>query len=330
MAKDNETEDKKVAKEEKVVTKEAAKKTAKKKVTKKAAKKVAKKKVAKKAAARKKPIKLKEDSKDLDSFAVHAAESADKPDAVVSNQPEAEKPQETKPQAEKPESAKPEAAKAEETNVPEKPAPETSVPPVAKSEPPPTTKEVPIKTEPYLKRPPASGTASADKGESGLFRLIFVVLLFSGVAYYIDDLYDENQAAARKTPVAVKQVSEPKKSAVPASPAPEVITELKPVKQTPPTVIDKPVVKQQPVEPVAVKKAEPVAETVAEEVAQAPVITEAEKLQAKNVVPKAEVQADIVFPPPPRPDFLSNVTVPQQVPEDQMQLIIQTFGPDAD
>lgn len=309
MAKDKETEEKKASKEEKKkVTKKASQKTAKKKVTKKAAKKVAKKKVAKKTSARKKPaekkpIKLKEDGKDLDSFAVHAAESADSTDAEVAKQPEATK--------------KPEPAKQETAKTAEKPAP-VAASQATKSEAPPSAKEVPVTTEPYLKRPPASGTTSSSKGEGGLFRLIFVVLLFAGVAYYIDDLYDENQAGTNNTPVAVQKVTEPVKPESPVSPVPEIITELKPVKE------------KQPQEQPAVEQAEPVVAPVIETVAQAPVKVEAEKLPVKSEAVTAEAQPKIVFPPPPRPEFLTNAVEPKKVPEDQMQLIMQTFGSTAD
>jgi len=338
MAKDKEKEEKKATKEEKKkVTKKASKKTAKKKVTKKAAKKVAQKTVAKKTVtkkaatkktairkkpAEKKPIKLKEDSKDLDSFAVHAAESADN-NIEVAKQPE--------------------AVSKETANKAEKPAPAPEQP-VSKPVTPAPAKTEPVTSEPYLKRPPASAKNSADKGEGGLFRLIFVVLLFAGVAYYIDEIYDENQSSAKKAPVAAKQVSEPDKALTPASPAAEVITELKPVEET----VAQPEVPaqiEQVEQQAALEKTEPVPPPVT-----VPVVSEAEAassvvgsavepkqetLQAPVLVPvpapaSALQPASTGFPPPPVPEFLTKPAQPQQLPEDQMQLIMQTFGPAAD
>jgi len=315
MAKDKETEETKAKKEEKKkVAKKAAKKTAKKKVTKKAAKKVAKKKVTKKTTARKKtaqkkPIKLKEDSKDLDSFAVHAAEAVENNGSEVAKQPE-----ETRP---------------ETTKTKEKPA-TSPEPPVSKPAPQPSTKPAPVTSEPYLKRPPAPGKAAADKGEGGLFRLVFVVLLFAGVAYYIDDLYDENQANANKAAVAAKTVSEPVKPETQVSPVSEVITELKPVQETVQEVAE-PAKQEQPVQPVVVETTEAAPAPVAVEVAQMPEKAESDNLPVESEAPKAaEEPTKVVFPPPPRPEFLTNAAEPQKVPEDQMQLIMQTFGPVAD
>ena len=328
MAKDKQTEEKKASKEEKKkVTKKAAKKTAKKKVAKKAVKKVAKKTAAKKAVAKKsvakktsarkkptekKPIKLKEDSKDLDSFAVHVAESADTNNAEVAKQPEVNEKETVKTTA--------------------TPVPATGTP-VSKPETPPDANAEPVASEPYLKRPPAPAKTSTDKGESGLFRLIFVVLLFAGVAYYIDEIYDENQAGTNKTPVAAKEVSSPVQAGSPSSATDEVITELKPVEETvtQPELSDL-AEKAEPVPaPVAAEETK-IAETSEATEAVSPAVSPAVKPEQETQQPvaTAATSAPAAFPPPPVPGFLTNAAQPRPLPEDQMQLIMQTFGPVTD
>ena len=323
MAKDKETEEKKETKEKKnKVSKKVVKKSAKKKVTKKAAKKVAKKTttkktVAKKAVARKKPaekkpIKLKEDSKDLDSFAVHAAESADNTEAEVVKQPK---------------TVKKETVKKETVKTIEKPtpAPQTSVTTTETT----PSKAKPATTEPYLKRPAASGKTSADKGEGGMFRVIFVVLLLAGVAYYIDGLYDQKQAN-KKVPVAAQPVSEPVITQTPDTPATDVITELQPIAESAPQEVVATANEQQSTKQAAIEKTEPVAAPVAGEVLQEPAKTASANPPVVTEALTDESQLTIDFPPPPMPEFLTNAAEPQPVPEDQMQLMMQTFGPTAD
>ncbi len=312
MSKDKEVEEKAVS----------TKKTAKKKVAKKTAKKVAKKKVAKKTAVRKKPaskkpIKLKEDSKDLDCFAVHAAERIDNETTEIETAPIAatEDTQSTEAtEAPKPPVVKTEKAQAE---------PAIAEQPRSKPEAP-ITKDVALNTEPYLKRP-ASAKPAKQQSEGGLFRLIFVVLLFAGVSYYIDSIYDENQKNTAKRAVVEKQIASPEPLLESAS-SQEVITEFKPVAEKAlmekmPEKAEQAQKQDQPLE-----KTEPVPVKV--EVASSKE-SKTETTTGAKIAEKATVQAEPYFPPPPRPEFLIKSSQHQPVPEDQMELIRQTFGPGA-
>ena len=301
--------------EEKKDEKVTKKKTAKKKVAKKKAvtKKVAKKKVVKKVVAKKKkpaekkPIKLKEESKDLDSFAAHAADQIE------------EKKTESVPVSAK-ETAKPAPAATTASSTKTSPsAPVQAQAPVSKSAP---THFAPSQASPSqgAKAEPYRKPETPVKEESSLFRLIFIVLLFAGVSYYIDELYDSNKES-QKTQAPVAQVSPPEPVVTIQTP------QEKPAEATPSVVEENTQVAQADIAaPVANPESVPVAKTQSEPESQAASL---EKIAASEKIAVAEQVAVAPvdnLPPPPMPKYLQ----PQDsrpLPEQQMQLILQTFAP---
>ena len=316
MAKDIEEK-----KDEKVTKKKTAKKkVAKKKaVTKKAVtKKIAKKKVVKKVIAKKKipaekkPIKLKEESKDLDSFAAHAADQIE------------EKKTESEPVSVK-ETAKPASAATMAPGTktsPSAPVQSQAQTPASQSAP---TNFAPSQASPSqgAKAEPYRKPETPVKEESSLFRLIFIVLLFAGVSYYIDELYDSNKES-QKTQAPVAQVSPPE----PVEPVVTIQTlEEKPAEATPPVVEENTQAAQADIAvPVANPESVPVTKTQSEPESQAATVGKtaaSEKTAAAEQVAVAPVEN---LPPPPMPKYLQ----PQDskpLPEQQMQLILQTFAP---
>ena len=304
--------------EEKKDEKVTKKKTAKKKVAKKKAvtKKVAKKKVVKKVVAKKKkpagkkPTKLKEESKDLDSFAAHAADQVE------------EKKTESEPVSAK-ETVKPAPAVTTASSTKTSPsAPVQTQAPASQSAP---THFAPSQASPSqgAKAEPYRKPEKPVKEESSLFRLIFVVLLFAGVSYYIDELYDSNKES-QKTQAPVAQVS-------PSEPLEPVVTiqtpEEKPTETSPPVVEENTQVAPSDIAAqVANPESVPVIKTESEPESQAATV-EKTAASEKTAVPEQVAAVPVEnLPPPPMPKYLQ----PQDskpLPEQQMQLILQTFAP---
>ena len=296
--------------EEKKDEKVTKKKTAKKKVAKKkvVTKKVAKKKVVKKVVAKKKkpaekkPIKLKEESKDLDSFAAHAADQVE------------EKKTESEPVSAK-ETAKPAPAATTASGTKTSPsAPVQAQTPAPQSAPtdfaPSPSQASPsqgAKAEPYRK------PETPVKEESSLFRLIFIVLLFAGVSYYIDELYDSNKES-QKTQAPVAQVSPPE----PIEPVVTIQTpQEKPAEASPPVVEENTQVAQADIAaPVANPESVPVTKTHTETESQAaPVEKNAKSEKTVSAYQFAAATVENLPPPPMHKNLQPQDSIPLTEPK---------------
>lgn len=347
-------------KNETVTKKKSSKKTTKKKVAKKktTAKKITKKTTpvkttpvkttpvknapVKKKSGVKKPIKLKEDSPELDSFASHASSEADKP------QPETSVTTEDKPTGNLQNEKNTANSTAEVVKKESQPEVKPAVTATAKTS---TDKKTESQTDSY--------TATSQSNESnGLVNFIVSIILICGISLYIwsinPDIIDEleqaaeliaagkfDEIAAQSRParsVDQKRIETTEVLTGSQDEKTEIVSEsIQAVTKEPTVTVQEP--ELTPVTDVVVPKTaeKPVSE-INPETSKAALAEEIDKqdksyknkelVGSSNVNSKDEAGA---FPPPPTPVFLEQVqanTRKMPVPAEQMQMIKETFAPE--
>lgn len=300
----------------KASSKEATrKKAAKKKVSKKKVATKAKA-VRKKAAVRKKGIHLKPETSSLDSFAEHAATEESSAEDVL-EQIVQDKDVEINSINISKLNAKSDVDSADETVSPapmEKTEKPVAVSDSANTSGEATTAEPAEQTEPPESK--MSDTSEDDDTDRFILKLVVIVVLFLGFAFYVQSVFEQNSQPADNAEVEAVVIDT--KATQPADPVPPAVTD-KSILQPSLEQVVTPVVVIEP-EAIAEKTPELVPETMPEPV----------KPQEKAVVlEQTVITSDAVrYPPPPAPAYLVMPKQPKPLPEDQMELIKQTFAPE--
>ena len=285
----------------------AKKKASKKKVAKKTAKKkVAKKTVSRKKAVSKKGIQLKADSHDLDSFASHAATAQSTDDfnvnsALVLNEAELNALKEAeediafkpKPMPEpEPEPKLEEATNSEIHDTKAHQEPDVSNKTVQKAVTPAPTEILDVSTEP-------------SKDLAVIIKLLVAAGLFLSFSWYVQTVFNDKSQQATD-PVVIELVE---------APEPRIKIETVTIENN---------------APLAELQLTPSAEIAkVESEKNVTELTKATEEMSHNT-DKSPNEVVASYPPPPAPTFLVIPSVKQDrpLPDDQMELIKQTFAPE--
>ena len=323
----------------KVVRKKVVKKAVSKKVTKKAEKRKATKKILRKKAAQKKPIKLKADSPELDSFASHAAENVEAIEAAAVSleaSPAASNPEKTD-SSNSTASDKSTTTKAEKTTVAKKEDISTKVTVAS------TAKSKSAYKKPVPATKPPTRAVSASDNESFTSKLVIAGLLFVGVGVYLLTIFNDD---SRSLPTAQSTVINKKADTqTTQKPVQETKPELSQVLDniaessdtTPATAVkeesgiefkldkttlttSEPAKQTEQGSQLTIDKEKSLEQTLNEEALKQPIA----KIGSDQTV---EAQETAHFPPPPTPDFLQKTAI-RPLPEKQMELIKDLFAPE--
>ena len=287
----------------KVTSKKVAKKTAKKKVAKKT---VSRKKAVSKKAVSKKGIQLKADSHDLDSFASHAATAQSTDDfnvnsALVLNEAELNALKEAeediafkpKPMPEpEPEPKLEEATNSEIQDTKAHQEPDVSNKTVQKAVTPAPTEILDVSTEP-------------SKDLAVIIKLLVAAGLFLSFSWYVQTVFNDKSQQATD-PVVIELVE---------APEPRIKIETVTIENN---------------APLAELQLTPSAEIAkVESEKNVTELTKATEEMSHNT-DKSPNEVVASYPPPPAPTFLVIPSVKQDrpLPDDQMELIKQTFAPE--